>query len=196
MDRTLRANEDFSKEAGYTPPLVTVGEGEEAVISIDPMIENAVQKLYEENPAFTYLEEGPALFRIYAKQIAQGYAPLADRVPHPQGVLYKGFNDIKSKYFKKYELSISPQKEQKVSFTLMFIDCKPNIDEKLETVYRSMADKLNIEIEFSRSGTKKQHFKIVYMHQFDNYENELAQMQQLAKDLFSSMVENIELISQ
>ena len=110
-------------------------------------------------------------------------------------MVFRAFKDIKSKYFKKYELVISPQKDKKVNFMLLIYDCKPSIDEKIVQVYQQVSEKLNLELEHIRSGGKKQHYKIVHVHQFNNFDNELKSMQQLCNTFCTEMVSALGLLA-
>jgi hypothetical protein len=58
-----------------------------------------------------------------------------------------------------------------------------------------VANKLGLVFEFSRGGSKKQHYKITYMHQFENFDENIGEMQDLCNTFCTSVVEAIELIA-
>jgi hypothetical protein len=196
LDRTLQRAEQFETDAGYEAPLYTEGSDDTMIVKYKPFLENSLKEMYEADARFDYLEDGPALFRIYSQQIASAYEDLAGRAPHPQGVLYRGFKDIQSKFFKKYELVISPIKDKQIIFYLLIDNCKEQIDDKVQTVFKEIAKQLGIELEISRSGGKKQHVKVVHIYKFNDFSNDLEAIQEFTNNFFNAMRTGLEKISE
>jgi len=195
LDRTLQKCELFEPDAGYESPFDIEGSEEFRTIGCRPYLENTLQRMLEENPKFTYLEEGYALFRIYATQIVKNCKSLPKKAPYNNGNLDKTINKIKSKYFNKCLLTIIPKKGQEIEFSNVFYDFKDEGTEKVKEKYSSFNQKYNNELVIGRSGTKDKHIKVSYIYKFTDFDTELEKMQQICNEFFTETEKVIESLS-
>ncbi len=189
LDRTLKRNELFETEAGYESPFVIEGIDENMTISYQEHLGETLKAMYEEDQSFSYLEEGSALFRIYSKMIVQNYELLASISPHPQGMLFKSFKDLNNSYFKKYELLISPLKNKMVRFSFNFEDCSEELDDILQNPYMELLSRFTGEPDIERYGRNKQHLRISLLHKYDDFQQDLAGIQNIQKEFFDGAIE-------
>lgn len=194
LDRTLKRSELFPIDAGYESPLFVEGEDENKVIHFNPAFEDTLRLLYEEDPSFNYLEEGPALFRIQTKLVSQKYEYLAYRAPYNSGMVDNAYK-ANNKYFKVCWFTLNPLKDKRMEFSLVFYDCGEEVDTVIEKTYANLNNKFNNELVFGRSGRKDQHIKVTYIYSFDNFDNELKKMQTICCDFFSEAEQGIENIN-
>ena len=194
LDRTLKRSELFPIDAGYESPLFVEGEDENKVIHFNPAFEDTLRLLYEEDPSFNYLEEGPALFRIQTKLVSQKYEYLAYRTPYNSGMVDNAYK-ANNKYFKVCWFILNPLKDKRMEFSLVFYDCGEEGDTVIEKTYTNLNNKFNNELVFRRSGQKDQHLKVTYIYSFDNFDNELKKMQTICCDFFSEAEQGIENIN-
>jgi len=191
LDRSLKRSELFDIEAGYEIPIYAEGEGENRVVVYNSSLEETLRSMYEGKPLFDYLEEGPALFRIQTKQITQKYEYLAYRAPYNSGLVDNPYK-AKNKYFDVCWFSVNPQKGSKFEFSLVFYDCKDDVDSIIGETYSGLNNRFKNELIFGRSGRKNQHIKISYTYSFDDFDEELSKMQTICHDFFTEAEQGIE----
>ncbi|MCI0501613.1 MAG: hypothetical protein L0Y61_07680, partial [Epsilonproteobacteria bacterium] len=186
LDRTLRGSILFETEAGYESPLYVDGNDENMTIGYKPFLEDTLKEMYEDDPTFSYLEEGSALFRIYAQQIAQGYEQMAGMAAHQSGYVGKLFRAKENKYINQYNFYIVPKKNKIIVFEIVFQDVSASIEPQIKEIYYDLAVKYGDEFVTVQIGSKKQHIKTSYTYQFSDFENELKYMKELCNEIYST----------
>ena len=68
------------------------------------------------------------------------------------------------------------------------------MDDKITNIYTKLANKLGKTFDIERAGGKKQHLKIVYTFEFNDFEGELASMQNVTNEFFTESCNAINLI--
>ena len=189
LDHTLQQNELFESKAGYQPPLVVDGESENRVVNYQPFLEETLREMAEEKPKFDYMEEGPALFRIYSTRIAQGYEPLSKKKPHAGGNLFFS-RRIKSELVDSCWQGIGPAKDKIIKYYAVFNNCDTSIEETITEEYRKMDIAQADDLEYDHAGNKKQHFRVALTYRFDDFDNELENMRQICNAFFTQ-TENV-----
>ena len=112
--------------------------------------------------------------------------------PHPRGLVYKFINYKNNENFNKYELCVTPLKDKKINIFFMILDIKETFIEKFTNTYKEILKELNIEAEFQKAGSKKQHYKIQYTYEYNDFYAELEEIQDFCAKFFTAMVDGLE----
>ncbi len=197
LKRTIRNLNELEEKLNYMSPLI-VPDNEDGEFKIRLEFEDTIRELYEEKPDFTYLEEGPALFRIYATQVSKGYTGFKKRVASPSGVVYLIVRNVDNKFFQKYHLDIIPKVGNMIEYSVLLNDCKKECMDgesvELRNMFSSLNEKFDNKIEFIIEGNKNKRLRIAYKYKFSDFDIELEAMQRICNEFFTEAVKDIELL--
>ena len=183
LDRTLQQNELFESKAGYESPLLIEGSLEDRTIRIKPFLDDTLSEMSKEKPKFDYMEEGPALFRIYSIRIAQAYPPLKKRKPGASGFL--DFSKrIKSKITNICWIGINPIKGKTIEFYAIYKNCSKDNEKLISDSYKKSNEGFYEKLVFERSGHKKQHYRVSYKYIFEDFDMELDNIRETGSVFF------------
>ena len=193
LDRTLQRNEQFEELAGYQAPLIIGGNEEEKTIGCNELLEETLQLMLDENSTFSYLEEGsPAFLRIQASQIVKKYDFLNHLAPSPRGHIWRGFQKLKSKYFKSGGFTVTPSKDKTVEFAIHFGDCKKDFEPLLEKTFESLKGKLDGALSLQHTGRKDQNIMLAYTYDYNDFNAEIEKIQDLCVMFFTEATQLVE----
>jgi hypothetical protein len=196
LDRTLQRIEQFEMQAGYEAPFYIEGSEDDRIISYKSFLDSTLKEMAQENSKFAYMEEGPALFRIYTRQVTKDNSFLSNRSPAPTGYVDFSVKNKNSKYFNTCWIGVNPIKGQKIDFYSIFYNYKEGKDELIVEKYSSLSHKYNNGLTIKRSGRKEQHVKVSYVYHFEDFEAELGKMQQICSEFTNESINIIESFSE
>lgn len=154
LDRTLKQNNLFVDSAGYEQPLEIIGVEDDRIISVKPFLKNTIDKLYQEDSNFNYMEPGNGLNRILSRKLIKKTS-LPWRAPHNVGLTEN--------------VALHIELKRKMIFS--FIPNSKNKNIKIYTLFKNTSSENNERIFDCYSDLKKSFPDIQYGVQGNNNQN-------------------------
>ena len=192
LRRTLNWLSDFENNWNYAGIIGQTVNEDEIEIYIQNEFLDLIQELHQEKSDLNFLEEGPALFRMYVKQVVRNHTFLSKRAADSNGFVYGYLTNSESSLWGKVEIGVAAKKDNTIDYYFMFIDWKDESDEKVNRIFTELFQKHKENIIIDRAGKQKQHLKIRCIYKYNNFETDLIQLQDFCTDFFEDVDKGIE----
>jgi len=187
LDRTLKQNNLFVDYAGYEQPLEVVGEGDDCVIGIKPFLRNTIDKLYQEDSNFNYMEPGNGLNRIFARRLIKETS-FPWRAPHNVGLTEFGALHIELKR-KMFFTFITNSKNKNIKIYTLFKNTSAENNESIFDSYSNLKKSFP-DIQYAVQGNQNQNYIVTINIDYQDFDLEISTISSKIMSFFENFIKD------